>query len=475
MGHHPRTITTDLEQTVISNGLCIGCGTCAAIKDSPFSMALNEYGQYEAYAVTQNDRTQPQPSASASKVCPFSANVPDEDTIGLGLFSDACGQKVDGLGYFRSLYGGHVTQEGFRERGSSGGFGSWILNELLETGAVDYVIHVRPAAPEQSENLLFSYQLSGSPQEIALGGKSRYYPVELSEALKEVRKTPGRYAIIGLPCFIKSIRLLQQNDPVMKERIRFCIGLVCGHLKSSGYAESLAWQAGIASDRLKRIDFRVKDNTDRADRYCTLAASDTEVRIIPTKELLGTDWGAGTFKYKACDFCDDVFAETADLVLGDAWLPQYVHDPLGTNLLVVRNKHLEGLLLSAAEDDRIEINSLSVEETLLSQDAGLRHRREGLSYRLRLEQEAGHWTPPKRISALSKRLPKHERQRQLLRIRMREISHTSFLKAKTAGDLSIYLDSFGTVYREYKRIRPGLIAKLLAKLKKLKQKLLGRP
>lgn len=474
MGHHPRTITNDLEHTVISNGLCIGCGACAAIKDSPFSMAVNDHGQYEAYVTTQAERTNGPLSGSASEVCPFSEQVPNEDAIGMSLFSDSCGSNIDGLGYFRSIYGGHVTQEGFRERGSSGGFGSWILSELLETGAVDHVIHVRPTSPENNENLLFSYQISGSPQEIALGGKSKYYPVELSDALKEVRKLPGRYAIIGLPCFIKSIRLLQQNDPVIKERIRFCIGLVCGHLKSSGYAESLAWQAGITPDCLKHIDFRVKDNTDRADRYCTLAASGTDQRIIPTKKLVGTDWGAGTFKYKACDFCDDVFAETADLVLGDAWLPKYVHDPLGTNLLVVRNKDLEQLLHVAAEDKRINITPLSTEEALASQDAGLRHRREGLSYRLHLENEAGHWTPPKRVSASSTRIPRHERRRQVMRTKMREVSHASFRKAKNAGDLAVYLDEFGTAYREYKSIRPGLITKILIKLKELKRKLARR-
>ncbi len=475
MGPYTDAITTDLNQTVISNGLCIGCGACAAIKDAPFSMTMNAYGQYEAHAVKQADGASVLASDSASKVCPFSGEGPNEDVIGLGLFSETCNQKVDGLGYFQSLYGGHVTQEGFRERGSSGGFGSWILNELLESGVVDHVIHVRPTTSPNSENLLFSYQLSDSPQKVALGGKSRYYPVELSGALKQVRETPGRYAIIGLPCFIKSVRLLQQEDPVLKERIKFCIGLVCGHLKSSGYAESLAWQTGIAPDRLKRIDFRVKDNTERADKYYTLAASASEEKIIPTKELKGTDWGAGTFKYKACDFCDDVFAETADLVLGDAWLPKYVHDPRGTNLLVVRNQHLEKLLHLAAKEGRIDISPLSVEETLISQDAGLRHRRKGLSYRLHLEARAGRWTPPKRVSAASRQIPRHERRRQRMRIKMREISHSSFLEAKNAGDLSLYLDTFGRAYSEYKKIRPGLITKFIMKLRKLKQKLAGNP
>ena len=472
---HPlRNITTDLEQTVIRNGFCIGCGTCAAITSSPFSIAFNDIGQYEARTSAQSDRADPLVRDTATKVCPFSNSAADEDEIADDLFSELGYRHSDGLGYFQSIYAGYVVQDGFREKGSSGGFGSWILNELLETKSVDHVIHVRPFKSSDRGHPLFTYQVSNSPQEIALGGKSRYYPVELSEALKQVREKPGRYAIVGLPCFIKGVRLLQRQDPLIKERIRFCIGLVCGHLKSSGYAESLAWQAGIPPNELRHIDFRVKGNEGRANRYYTLATSEREERIIPTKELKGTDWGAGTFKYKACDFCDDVFAETADLVLGDAWLPQFIHDPQGTNVLVVRNQLVNSMLCSAASKGRIKINPLSDAEALKSQDAGLRHRRESLGYRLHIEQTAGRWSPSKRVQASPNMIPRHERHRQQMRIRMREISHSSFQEAKRVGDVSVYLDTFSALYDEYKKIKPGILVKLRLQVKKLMLKLAGR-
>ena len=44
------------------------------------------------------------------------------------------------------------------------------------------------------------------------------------------------------------------------------------------------------------------------------------------KNLYCIRWEYGYFKYKACDFCDDIFAECADITVGDAWLSRYKKD-----------------------------------------------------------------------------------------------------------------------------------------------------
>ena len=43
-------------------------------------------------------------------------------------------------------------------------------------------------------------------------------------------------------------------------------------------------------------------------------------------------WHYQYFKHNACNFCDDVFGETADITFMDAWLPEYVRDYKGTSL-----------------------------------------------------------------------------------------------------------------------------------------------
>nr|WP_295710036.1 coenzyme F420 hydrogenase/dehydrogenase beta subunit N-terminal domain-containing protein [uncultured Halomonas sp.] len=213
-----------LNDTVIANGYCVGCGACAVPQESPFQMVMDDYGQYQSilkdvnvFASTQNDY---------EKICPFGAGASNEDEIASKHFSNTC-EYNNQVGYYNGVYAGHVSEGEFRKQGSSGGMGTWVLNELLSKGLVDYVVHVKSETSEQDlNNIPFKYQISETLEATQQGRKSHYYPIELSEVLRTVRSTPGRYAVVGLPCFIKSIRLLQAQDAVLNDRIQYCVGLV---------------------------------------------------------------------------------------------------------------------------------------------------------------------------------------------------------------------------------------------------------
>lgn len=105
------------------------------------------------------------------------------------------------------------------------------------------LVHVKDGPDSEH---MYTYQVSHSVEELKTGAKSKYYPVEMSEVLAYVRKHEGRYLFIGIPCFVKAVRLLRRQDPVLNERIRYCIGLVCGHLKSDFFAKSEAWESGVS-------------------------------------------------------------------------------------------------------------------------------------------------------------------------------------------------------------------------------------
>ncbi|HHI3574315.1 coenzyme F420 hydrogenase/dehydrogenase beta subunit N-terminal domain-containing protein [Klebsiella pneumoniae] len=171
-----------LNDTVIANGYCVGCGACAVPEQSPFKIVMDDYGQYQSalkdanvFATTQNDY---------EKLCPFGSGAPNEDEIGKQQFSETC-EYNDQVGYYNGVFAGHVTEGDFRNQGSSGGMGTRVLNELLSKGLVDYVVHVKSeTAAEDLHNIPFKYQVSESLEETQQGGKSRYYPIELSEVLK---------------------------------------------------------------------------------------------------------------------------------------------------------------------------------------------------------------------------------------------------------------------------------------------------
>src|SRR5699024_6308012 len=129
-----------------------------------------------------------------------------------------------------------------------------------------FVIHVKKNVNKEND-LLFKYEISSSIEEVQQGAKTKYYPVELSEVIKKVKETPGRYAIIGIPSFIYAVRLLTIQDKILDDRIKYTIGLVCGHQKSTKFSEFMAWQVGIEPGNLIDIDFRHKLPDKPANQY----------------------------------------------------------------------------------------------------------------------------------------------------------------------------------------------------------------
>lgn len=442
---------TKLLETVVKNEYCIGCGVCAAIENSPIKMQIDKYGKFQA---TSNIENQTNVSTLVGKVCPFSEESLNENQLGKELYAQDC-QHDKNIGYYLSLYAGFVSKGNFRQQGSSGGMGTWIVSTLLEKDLVDGIIHIHQRQPSAEDPRLFYYQISTTVEQVEQAAKSRYYPIELSEVMNLVRKKPGRYAIIGIPCFIKAIRLLMKQDGIIAERIKFCIGLVCGHLKSLKFAQMLAWQCGIEPEQLQEINFRQKLSKTNANQYgVQVRAFQNGQKVIcdspPVNEMYGTDWGLGYFKYKACDYCDDVVAETADITIGDAWLPQYLKDNQGTNIVIVRHPLLRNLLEKARNLGQLKLDDLNVQEIVRSQDANYRHRHKGLAYRLYLAQQRGEWFPPKRIKPsmlISPRLKK----RQMLRILLAEKSHTAFQEALEMGRFSVFIEKMNPLVNSYRQ------------------------
>jgi hypothetical protein len=94
------------------------------------------------------------------------------------------------------------------------------------------------------------------------------------------------------------------------------------------------------------------------------------------------DWGSGFFQNAACNFCDDVVAETADISFGDAWVEPYASDGRGTNVVIARSPQLAHLLAGGVASGRLVLAPVDADFVARTQAAGLRQRREGLAYRL---------------------------------------------------------------------------------------------
>jgi len=393
---------------------------------------------------------------AASRVCPFSGAAASEDELGRELFPKAHGDAA--IGRFLTCYTGYVNDPSLRARGSSGGLGRWLACELLRRGLVDAVVHVAEESGGAREGgPLHRYCVARTVDEVLAASRSAYYPVQMADVLDYVRRTPGRYAFTGVPCFVKGLRLLARAEPLFAKRIAFTIGLVCGHLKSARYAELLGWQLGVSPGDLGKIDFREKIGA-RANEKGVVVADRAGRRPPPrtTPHLFGADYNLGFFQYQACDFCDDVFAELADVSVGDAWLPEFISDPAGTSIVVARNATIGRIIEDARLRGELAVVEAAPARLRTSQRGGLRHRREGLSYRLDQCDRAGRWRPPKRVRPSRLRLRPQRRKIYQARARLREVSHEAFQEARRAGNLSQFREQMVPLVRQYRSLyRPG--------------------
>lgn len=410
---------------VIEGGYCIDCGACAAA-DERIRVRMTPLGDLQAQLPLGWVDEQ---SPAAAAVCPFLPGE-DETAIAARVFGEAPHADAR-VGRYVELVAAYAPST--RAEGSSGGVVTWLLSRLLADDVIDAAIHVGPSSPGAER--FFDYRVSEDAAALSSGSTSFYYPVSMDEVLAIVRATPGRYAITAVPCFHKALRRLRAVDPVLNERIRVQVGIVCGQMKSAHYLDYLA-SLGGATAPLASACFRRKVEGRPANDYAfeaTTVGSATRpartIRVLNSR--IGVNWGMGYFKPPACDFCDDVVAETADVAAMDAWLPRYVGDGRGWSLVVARTQALTEVLGRAAKDGDLVCESVTVADVVESQRGGFNHRQDALPYRLHLTGD--NWTPPKRF-APSPALPWLLKIEQRLRSRLRRRSRAVWLATGARGD-----------------------------------------
>jgi len=423
-----------------------------ALVDENITMMMNEWGMYEE-SVSLEDHEQLH--QDVAYVAPYLNETVNESVIGQALYEDILGIKHHKrLGYYASLYAGHVAEGDFRAIASSGGMATWIFKELFEKDLIDGVIHVKKNSDEHSD-ILFKYDISRSTEEIKAGAKTKYYPLEMSEVLTLVKENPGRYAIIGVPAFIKAVRLLSHVEPLIKERIHFTLGLICGHQKSSKFAESLAWQVGLKPSDIKDIDFRKKLADRPALDYgieFSAVVENKHINIIkPMSEMVVEDWGQGFFKQLASDFYDDVMNETADVTLGDAWLDQYADDWQGNSVVISRHPIIENIIKEGIALGKLNLDEISEEDMIRSQASHFRHTQDELAYRLYVKDSNKEWRPVCRTQA-SQDIPPLRQKVQDLRMKLATQSHILYKKAAEKHDFNFFVSEIGKISKQYQEI-----------------------
>lgn len=414
---------------IVKNDLCIGCGLCTyQCPTKAIDMKWNELGFLIPELTGHCDL-----KGDCLTVCPFNPfpdkEVATEDHLA-ELFLKEAAFHHPKMGRFQGIYAGYANE--FRLSSSSGGIATYVLTKLLEKGIVNNVFSVKESTKTGTH---YEYSISHTKQELLEASQTKYFPVTLSSVFSKMEELEGKVAIVGVGCFIKAIRLAQHTNPSLKEKIPFLVGIICGGVKSRFFTEYLAGKANVSTANIQKPQFRIKDVNSEASDY-SFGCYDThhnEERKIKMRSV-GDMWGTGLFKANACDFCDDVTTELADISVGDAWLEPYLKDGKGTNVVVTRSAIAQKIIAEGMDLKQLNLDILSRDKFLSSQQGSFNHRHIGLPFRTQRALKRGLIVPPKRFTK-NQRIPFSFKLVQICRMKTRSKSLETW---KRAGDAAIF-------------------------------------
>jgi coenzyme F420 hydrogenase subunit beta len=386
---------------IVKNDLCIGCGLCAGVCPvQVLRMDFNEMGEFEAVEFKPGCL----PTCNVClEVCPFWDRNKNEDDLGKALFEeDPDIQHTSDTGFYLDAFAGYANSE-HREQGASGGIATWLLETLLNKKIVDRVICV---GSNPDPNQLFKFTVCSTAQQVRNASRSCYYPVELSEMIRYILANESTYALTGLPCYIKGMRLAMELYPKLRQRVIIMCGLVCDQTQSKHFLEQLVLMKGGDPASITNATFRLKDSTRPANDYgFHFESNNGDIRTgdIFFKEGYGELWLNRYFTPNACHHCDDVFAETADVTFMDAWLPEYQKDPKGHNIILVRSPIVMDILNEGMLTHELNLTHVNIQSVKQSQTGGIMRKRKLLALRMEREGKSDRlvYLPKKRVSSVS--------------------------------------------------------------------------
>jgi coenzyme F420 hydrogenase subunit beta len=342
--------------SVVEMGLCAGCGTCVSM--CPCEAISIDVNANSGIYLPTIDSSKCSGCSLCYKVCPGASVNFKELSAGV-VTEDSSKPDQILLGNYLNCYVGYSTDANIRFDSSSGGIVTQLLVFLLEEGLIDgaLVTRMRKDRPLEPEPFI-----ARTSEELMAASKSKYCPVAANVALKEILDRDGKYAVVGLPCHIHGLRKAQAVNKKLRERVVLSIGIFCSHSDSFFFRDYLLSHFGIDPDNVTGISYRGKGWPGTLSVHL----NNGKLQEMPYLEYIKIH-ECGFFVPDRCLVCCDHVSELADFSCGDAWLPEYSSDHVGTSLVISRSSKSEKLLQLDFVKNVLKLNQISAIKVVRSQ------------------------------------------------------------------------------------------------------------
>ncbi|MCX6340336.1 MAG: Coenzyme F420 hydrogenase/dehydrogenase, beta subunit C-terminal domain [Candidatus Aureabacteria bacterium] len=341
----------------IPQALCHSCGTCIA------ACPHRALGYIEGHVklVEECDHC-----GACYLACPGIAV--DFKEMNHRLFPDHVPDPY--FGCFRAMYIGRSDSRALTGAFSSGGAVTEILcsalgSNLIQGAIVCAMSEARPFQPE--------IRIARTVGEISGAAGSKYTLLPINSALAETGNLRGPLALVGLPCHIHGIRKLQQSGAMTASPITHTIGLFCGFNLTPEATPFLLKKLGIDPHKVSSLSYRGGEWPGSF----TVSTRDGKILSIPKQSY---NFLHLTHLPPRCAVCPDLFAELADISIGDYWPDNDAER--GYSSIIVRTEKGKELLQAAGSS--LQIKDLTSAQLYRSHAHLIQYKKRAISVRLSL-------------------------------------------------------------------------------------------
>jgi coenzyme F420 hydrogenase subunit beta len=337
-------------ETIVSRGLCIGCGLCVSVLgEASLKMKITTAGRLRPIVVTALSEPE---MDQVRAVCPgVRVTAPKLSSSG----------PIHPLwGPIRTTHRGWAGDPDIRFTSAAGGSLTALGAFLLETGKVDAVLHVRAS---KSNPMLTDALVSTSRADVISGAQSRYGPSAPLVHVNRLLDAGRTFAVIGKPCDVAAIRNLATIDARVAKQIPYCLTIFCGGLPSSYTAEKISRYHGVEPDQVSVFRFRGK-GWPGPTRVETKTGETHDLTYRQTWFDSSVPWDYD-IQFR-CKICPDAIGELGDIACPDGWVlkdGKTIHEEApGVNVLIARTPIGEQLVADAAAARALRLAPFAAEE-----------------------------------------------------------------------------------------------------------------
>jgi coenzyme F420 hydrogenase subunit beta len=352
------------------SGLCIGCGACASL--CPVNaLGLKLHDKVGAYIPELYERECIECSI-CYRICPAISFIKE------GIKKKTAQYTNMLIGNYINCYVGYADDYKIRYNASSGGIVTQLLMYALESRIIDGALVTRMKKDDPLKPEPF---IARTKEELMEATGSKYCPVPIGLPLSYILQTEQneKFAVVGLPCQIRAIKNAERIHRKLQEKIVLHIGLFCDHVPNFLATKIFLQRLGIREEDINELKYR--GGGWPGFMKISLKTGKTYKVAEPLYwRFLGLDF----FIPRGCLLCNDALNELADISVGDAWLPEFSSDKLGTSIIIVRDLTGKNIVENAEKLGKIKIIDISYKKVIQSQLATIYFKKIGSRARAKL-------------------------------------------------------------------------------------------